>query len=315
MDYTNLSEALAFLQAGELVAFPTETVYGLGADATSIQAVSKIFQAKGRPATNPLIVHVSDAHMARRYTVGWSERADLLAKAFWPGPLTFILLKTGDIPDIVTAGRNTVGLRAPDHPIALELIKRFGRPLAAPSANRSNRVSPTTAEHVREELGTSVAMVLDGGPCRVGIESTVLDLTTDLPTLLRPGAITAAMIEEVIETSVYLSTGQTVSESVSAVSPGQQAVHYAPRTPAYRFEPHDREKIDPTDAAILPITLDADAYARQLYARLRLLDQQNLRAIFIEMPPDTPEWHAVRDRIFRATQPLESSGKLRDSCR
>lgn len=304
LDSSDLSRAVEFLQSGELVAFPTETVYGLGADATSVHAVSKIFQAKGRPPTNPLIVHVNHARMAQRYTVGWSERAELLSKAFWPGPLTFILPKTPEIPDIVTAGRNTVGLRAPDHPIALELINRFGKPLAAPSANRSNRISPTTAEHVREELGMAVAMILDGGPCRVGIESTVLDLTTDLPTLLRPGAITAAMIEEVIETSVYLSTGQTVSESESAVSPGQQMIHYAPKTPAYRFEPHDREKIDPTDAAILPITLDADAYARQLYARLRLLDQQNLKAIFIELPPDTPEWHAVRDRILRATRPL-----------
>lgn len=306
LDYTDLSRAVEFLQAGELVAFPTETVYGLGADATRVQAVSKIFQVKGRPATNPLIVHVNNARMARQYAVRWPDWAELLAKAFWPGPLTFILPKTSDIPEIVTAGRNTVGLRAPDHPIALELIHRFGKPLAAPSANRSNRVSPTTAEHVRDELGTSVAMILDGGPCRVGIESTVLDLTTDLPTLLRPGAITAAMIEEVIETPVYLSTGQTVREAESAVSPGQQAVHYAPRTPAYRFESHERDKIDPTDAAILPITLDADAYARQLYARLRLLDQQNLRAIYIELPPDTPEWHAVRDRILRATRPLES---------
>lgn len=304
MTEIEIQQAVELLKRGELVAFPTETVYGLGADATSATAVAKIFQAKGRPATNPLIVHVADAATARRYCTKWPEHAEELAAAFWPGPLTLVLHKSDAIPDIVSAGKDTVGLRSPDHPVALELLRAFDGPLAAPSANRSNRVSPTTAQHVQDELGRAVAMILDGGACRVGIESTVLDLTTDLPTILRPGAITAAMIEEVIETPVHLATGLVTSVTSAATAPGQHAIHYAPHTPAFRFDPLDRDKIDPTDAAILPITLDADAYARQLYARLRLLDEQGLRAIYIELPPDVPEWHAVRDRILRATKPL-----------
>ncbi len=299
-----IEQAADLLRRGELVAFPTETVYGLGADATNADAVRKIFAVKGRPATNPLIVHVADESIARRYCVDWPGVASKLANAFWPGPLTLVVEKSGQIPDIVTAGKQTVGLRAPDHPIAMQLLRAFDGVLAAPSANRSNRVSPTTAAHVRDEFGQSIPMILDGGACRVGIESTVLDLTTGMPTILRPGAITQQMIESAIQQSVAILPGFVQPADSPAASPGQHVIHYAPVTPAFRFDPRDRDKIDPTDAAILPITLDADRYAQQFYARLRMLDQQHLRAIYIELPPDHPDWQAIRDRILRATQPL-----------
>ncbi|MBC7784164.1 MAG: threonylcarbamoyl-AMP synthase [Burkholderiales bacterium] len=296
--------AVELLRMGKLVAFPTETVYGLGADATSDAAVAKIFAAKGRPGTNPLIVHVADESVARRYATHWPESAERLVSAFWPGPLSIVLAKADSISDLVTAGRKTVGLRSPDHALALELLRAFDGPVAAPSANRSNHVSPTTAQHVRDELGDAVDMILDGGPCAVGIESTILDLTADAPTILRPGSITREMIEEVLETPVHQPHGMIAAIDQAATSPGQHAVHYSPRTPAYRFDPQQQAQLDCTDAAILPITLDADTYARQLYARLRLLDAQQLRAIYIELPPDTEEWRAVRDRIMRATKPL-----------
>jgi L-threonylcarbamoyladenylate synthase len=195
---TDTGAAAAVLRRGGLVAFPTETVYGLGADATNADAVTKIFAAKGRPSTNPLIVHVADAAVARRYATAWPPAAAQLADRFWPGPLTLVLPKAPDIVPAVTAGLNTVGLRVPDHPVALQLLREFGGAVAAPSANRSNRVSPTTADHVREELGDAVDLVLDGGPCRVGIESTVLDLTTERPTILRPGGLSREQIEAVV---------------------------------------------------------------------------------------------------------------------
>ncbi len=304
IDPTLIARAVALLRAGELVAIPTETVYGLAADATNEKAVAKIFRAKGRPSTNPLIVHVADASVAKRYCTVWTDHAERLANAFWPGPLTIVLPKAPSIPDLVTAGKNTVGLRAPDHPLTLGLLRAFDGPLAAPSANRSNRVSPTTASHVREELGDAVSLILDGGACRVGIESTVIDLCTDTPTILRPGAITRDMIQSVLQTPVAQTIGVVISPDESASSPGQHLIHYAPITPAYRFDPQDRDKIDSADAAILPITLDPDAYARQFYARLRMLDAQGLKAIYIELPPDVPAWHAIRDRILRATMPL-----------
>ncbi len=299
-----IDQAVQLLRSGKLVAFATETVYGLGADATNASAVAKIFDAKGRPATNPLIVHVAGAEVAKRYCTDWPESAEMLAAAFWPGPISLVLPKKDLIPDIVTAGRKTVGLRSPAHLMALELLKAFDGPIAAPSANRSNRVSPTTADHVLEELGDRVDLILDGGPCLVGIESTILDLSGDAPTILRPGAITREMIEEILEIPVIQPHGIIAAIDQGASSPGQHAVHYSPKTPAFRYAPQQVSQIDTKDAAILPISLDPESYARQLYSRLRLLDSQELRAIYIELPPDAPEWHAVRDRIIRATQPL-----------
>lgn len=321
---SEIRRAVELLREGRLVALPTETVYGLGADATNPDAVASIFAAKGRPSTNPLIVHVADVETAKRYTTHWSDAAQTLAAAYWPGPLTLVLPKTPDIADIVTAGLGTVGLRAPNHPLTLGLLRAFDGPVAAPSANRSNRVSPTTAQHVRDELGDAVDLILDGGPCDVGIESTVLDLSTDVPRILRPGAITREQIESLIG-GVEVAKDRVTEVTLSAASPGQHAVHYAPRTPAFRFDTPQRGLI-PLDAPdgrrnglvaigsatdqvvtwnhVVAMPREPQLYARHLYEVLRELDALNLANLYIEMPPDTPEWTAVRDRLSRATRPL-----------
>jgi L-threonylcarbamoyladenylate synthase len=317
-----VKRAAAVLRAGGLVAFPTETVYGLGADATNAEAVAKIFAAKGRPATNPLIVHVADIETAKRYAAKWSDAAQTLAAVWWPGPLAIVVPKTPEIVDAATAGRPTVALRVPDHPLALQLLQEFGGPIAAPSANKSNHVSPTTAAHVREELGDSVDVILDGGPCAVGIESTVVDLTRGTPVILRPGGVPRRKIEAIVG-MLDVFTG-AVDPSQAAASPGQHARHYAPRTPAVRFETAQRGLIRPnapdgTSNGIMVVgTIDfvkkwgpiiampklPDVYATNFYAVLRELDGMGLREIFIEMPPARAEWEAVRDRIARATRPL-----------
>lgn len=309
------------------MAFPTETVYGLGADATNPLAIEKIYQTKGRPSTNPLIVHVASAEVARRYAAEWPVEAARLAERFWPGPLTIVLPKRRVIPDNATAGLPTVGLRVPGHPLALELLRAFDGPLAAPSANRSTRVSPTTARHVREEFphseaaggaaGNEPAMILDGGPCDVGIESTVLDLTPPVPTILRPGCVTAAELEPVI--GEVRTHSASVDESTAAASPGQHHIHYAPHTPTYRFERPQRGMISgegrgvillPPQGAfagpgpVVALADDPEEYAKHLYATLRWFDGEGLRAIYVEMPPDRPEWAAVRDRLMRATRPM-----------
>ena len=330
MNSTRIDQAVAVLRAGGLVAFPTETVYGLGADATNAQAVRRIFAAKGRPATNPLIVHVADEQVARRYAAVWPDEATRLAREFWPGPLTLVVLRGQRIRPEVTAGLETVGLRAPDHPLALKLLRAFDGPLAAPSANRSGRVSPTTAEHVRHELGEAVDLVLDGGACKVGIESTVLDLTSGTPAILRPGAVTQQQIEEVIGPVELVTTSVDLSQP--ACSPGQQAVHYSPTTPAFRFQADDATRLiqwldehsTETTAVLLTegsgilsgapssaaprhfdfLSPDPQEYARELYSALRRADAVGGAAIFIELPPPTPQWTAVRDRILRATRPL-----------
>jgi L-threonylcarbamoyladenylate synthase len=308
-----IQRAVELLKAGRLVAFPTETVYGLGADAMNPEAVARIFQAKGRPSTNPLIAHIADAQTARQYVRDWPDEAQWLAQRFWPGPLTIILPKPpagpARIPGMATAGRDTVALRVPSHPIALELLRRFGRPIAAPSANRSTRVSPTTAQHVRDELGDSVDLILDGGPCDVGIESTVIDLSVEPPTILRPGSITRVQIEaEIGPITVFAGS---VDPKLAAASPGQHSVHYAPRAEAYRFDTADWPLIDAIEsrgaAFLIPgktMPDDPAKYARILYRELRRLDEQGTQTIYIEMPPDTPEWAAVRDRLNRATKPL-----------
>ncbi len=315
-----IDRAVDLLRAGSLVAFPTETVYGLGADARQATAIARVFAVKGRPITNPLIVHVADQSIARRFARIWPETASLLARAFWPGPLTLVLPKADTIVPGATAGQPTVGLRVPDHPLALRLLSAFDGPVAAPSANRSNRISPTTAEHVRHELGDSVDLILDGGPCRVGIESTVLDLTGAVPSILRPGQISLAQIANVIG-KVHLRSGLLAPDQ-PARSPGQQPMHYAPRTPAFRFDPACAFSPDPSAGALLitasgpwgyAITLpdNPERYANGLYAALRSLDERNLPAIYIELPSDTPEWAAIRDRLFRATRPGLPAGRVR----
>lgn len=314
-----IDRAVEVLRRGGLVGLPTETVYGLGADATNAAAVARVFAVKGRPATNPLIAHVASVEVARRYVMDWPRSAQRLADQFWPGPLTIVLPRrtqplpeAGLIVDAVTAGRGTVALRVPAHGLTLEVLRAFDRAVAAPSANRSTRVSPTTAGHVRDELGDAVDLVLDGGACSVGIESTVIDLTPARPRILRPGQVTRAMIEALIG-SVDDASDTILPVDTAAVSPGQHERHYAPVTAAFRFEAADRLKLPLESAAVLEITPDAESYARQFYARLRLLDTQQLRAIYIEMPPDTPAWAAVRDRIRRATRPLPTERSVESS--
>ena len=329
---SEIKRAVSVLRAGGLVAFPTETVYGLGADARRSEAVQKIFAAKGRPPTNPLIVHVSGVAMGKLYAKEWPDTARRLAQRFWPGPLTLVLPRYRTIAAEVSAGLDTVGLRMPNHPLALELIQRFDGPIAAPSANRSNHLSPTTAQHVREELGDGVDLILDGGPCRVGIESTVLDLTGTRPVILRPGGITRAQIEKIIGP---IDVKDMVTEvTTPASSPGQHETHYSPREPAYRFTRDQIEIVlrDANDPAKAPAAIlffgDVPAsarrttfnglsqtstsprtYARQIYGMLRQLDQFNPDRIFVEMPPEEPDWVAVRDRLTRATRPLSRLGR------
>lgn len=288
-----IARAAELLRAGELVAFPTETVYGLGANALDAQAVQRIYAAKGRPSTSPLIVHVDSIEMARGLAAEWPETAEKLAFAFWPGPLTLVVRKQPHVPDAATAGLPSVGLRMPAHPVALSLIAAAGVPLAAPSANRFTALSPTTAAHVERALGERVAMTLDGGPCMVGIESTVVSVTGARPVLLRPGMITAAQIEAVVG-----ALGEAAPSSVAGhISPGLHPKHYSPRTPvliAGRDDVSPGARLAHLDAAALP--------AAELYATLHRLDEEGYDAILVTLPPDTPEWAAVRDRLTRAAE-------------
>lgn len=317
-----IDEAAEILRSGGLVAFATETVYGLGADATNPEAVARIFAAKGRPSTNPLIVHAADSAMARVHTADWPEHAEMLAEQFWPGPLTLVLPRASDIPDIVTAGRDTVAIRVPEPPVVRALIARVGVPIAAPSANRSMGLSPTTAKHVADDLGDRVDLILDSGPTTIGLESTVLDLTTREPRILRPGPITAGELQHVLG---GLRVREVVGDSAATddrplPSPGMMAVHYAPRTPAYRLEDATRLPeiewsegmalvvVGEHDTAGLPSWLstfvleDPVAAARGLYATLHECDRLGLSRILVVLPPDRPEWRAIRDRLQRATR-------------
>jgi L-threonylcarbamoyladenylate synthase len=277
-----------------LVAFPTETVYGLGANALDPAAIEKIYIAKGRPSSSPLIVHVSSIEMARSLVRDWPERAEQLARIFWPGPLTLVLPKQKHVPDRLTAGLDTVGIRMPAHPIAQALISEAGVPIAAPSANVFGGLSPTTAQHVRDGLGERVAMVLDGGPSKVGIESTVLSLAGPDAVLLRPGMVTQQEIGAVIGAVKVLASAPGGAHS----SPGLHARHYSPKTPLYLIE---AGKL-PKSGRGLCIQMPADprAYAAVLYERLHAADAQGWDWIALERPPDTEQWAAIRDRLERA---------------
>ena len=292
----SVDEAAALIRAGKLVAFPTETVYGLGANALDATAVARIFEAKGRPKTSPLIVHVDSVEMARGLAAEWPPAADILSKRYWPGPLTLVVPKRPSIPDIVTAGLPTVGLRMPAHPLALELIRAAGVPIAAPSANRFTELSPTLAGHVPVGLAD---YVLDGGPARVGIESTVLSLA-GAPTLLRPGVIPLTEIESLIGP---VNTAEDPAEGAHA-APGMPRRHYRPATPLYLVAPGDRPPAH--CGAFLRIghemPSDPVAYAAALYETLHRLDVAQFAGIAVEQPPDTPEWAGVRDRLRRAAR-------------
>lgn len=320
-DPAAIAEAAELLRRGGLVAFPTETVYGLGAHALDAEAVGRIFAAKGRPASNPLIVHVADTEAARRLASEWPARAERLAARFWPGPLTLVVPKAASVPPVVTADGDTVGVRVPAHPAALDLLRAAGVPVAAPSANRSEEVSPTTAQHVADSLGDRVDLILDGGPTEVGLESTVVDVTVSPPRLLRPGMITAAMLRGVVG-KVILRTA-TPHEAGVARSPGQRARHYAPRTPLVlmstgrmlerlrkddgllcrTIEPPD-SRVDWRVAGIIALPNDPAGYAARLYAALREMDvTPGVNRIVVETPPAEPEWAAIRDRLLRAAAP------------
>lgn len=310
-DEAGIARAVRVLRDGGLVGFPTETVYGLGADASNPEAVRRIFDAKGRPADHPLIVHLAAPSQVVEWARDVPPDAAALAEAFWPGPLTLILPRASCVSDLVTGGQDTVGLRVPSHPVAHRLLQAFGGGLAGPSANRFGRISPTTAEHVRDDLGERVDLILDGGPSQVGIESTIVDVTGGAPRVLRPGMITAARIEAVLRRG--LATDQAGAPRVS----GSLASHYAPRTPTV-LVPGDRlvETVTPTDAVLAhhlkPFSIDACLwidlpddpviYARDLYACLRRLDVSGCARILIEDVPAAGDWIAIRDRLNRAAR-------------
>jgi L-threonylcarbamoyladenylate synthase len=303
MDRATIERAAQLLRQGGLVAFPTETVYGLGANALDPAAVRRIFEVKGRPATSPLIVHVDSLEMARELASEWPAEAEALAVRHWPGPLTLVVPKTGRIPAIVTAGLPTVGLRMPAHPVALELIAAAGVPIAAPSANRFTGLSPTAAEHVRLSLGDAVDMIVDGGSTPVGIESTVLWLAGRPPKLLRPGMISKEEIEALIG-----PVEEAGAVEGAHPSPGMHRKHYSPRTRLLLIRspeeaPAGRGAVMShcAGAGVLE-TMPADprGYAAALYAALHRLDQQGYDWIAVVEPPETPAWAGIRDRLIRA---------------
>lgn len=309
-----IERAVRLLNAGELVAFPTETVYGLGADADDAAAVARIFAAKGRPASHPLIVHVSNLASARGYAGGLPDSALRLAEAFWPGPLTLVVPKSARTLAAVTGGQDTVALRAPAHPVARALLAAFGRGIAAPSANRYGRISPTRADDVREELGERVALVLDGGDCEVGLESTIVACLDGRVTLLRPGAVSRPQIADVVGKVSGADSG-------SPRAPGRERSHYAPRTPLAivngaelnreiesalkRGErlavlTHAVAPVAPDRITWRPLPAEAARYGHALYATLRALDRAGAARILVEAVPATEAWAAVADRLGRA---------------
>jgi L-threonylcarbamoyladenylate synthase len=290
-----LQRAAELIRQGGLVAFPTETVYGLGANALDADAVRRIFEAKRRPWASPLIVHVSDEAMARTLTAEWPIMARHLAREFWPGPLTLVLKKASIVPDVVTASLDSVAVRMPAHPIALQLIRAAGVPIAAPSANRFSELSPTSADHVRASLGDQVDLILDGGPTTVGIESTVVSLHRNPPVVLRPGMITKEQVEQV--TGIRFESELNLPQIVE--SPGQNPRHYAPRT---RFLLLDRGSQPPEGRGrFLVLSKNPKEFAATLYAELHKADREGWDWIAIERPSDTPEWAGILDRLQRAT--------------
>jgi len=312
--------AIDHLRAGRLVAFPTETVYGLGADAGNPDAVRRIFAAKGRPADHPVIVHLYDTAELGRWARSVPDGARKLAATFWPGPLTLILPRAPDVSDVVTGGQDSVGLRVPAHPVARALLRAFGGGLAAPSANRFGRISPTTAQHVADDLGDAAAQILDGGACAVGIESTIVAFVGDVPVLLRPGGIDVHDLHRVL--------GRTpgVAGDAAPRASGTLASHYAPRTPAdlvganalraeiLQLGARDesiavlaRTVARPSDFPGVWLRAPADpaAFAHDLYANMRTLDAANADVILIEQVPDDDGWLAVRDRLERATRGMD----------
>jgi L-threonylcarbamoyladenylate synthase len=312
--------AAELLRAGEVVALPTETVYGLAANALDARAVARIFEIKGRPAHNPIIVHVAGVGMAERCVQEWPALAERLAKAFWPGPLTLVLPRSSVIPDVVTAGGSTVGVRWPSHPFMQAVIQECSFPLAAPSANLSTRVSPTNAAHVRKQLGNRIGLIIDGGQSQVGIESTVLDISGVPPRLLRPGMIHE---QALVAVTGELAVGQRANGSVLK-SPGLLRKHYSPKARlvvwSWRDEPelcrrgaesgvraagihiiaHTKVPTGAGFGRVSVIPHDVEAFARALYGELHECDEAGAELIVVEALPQTNEWHAIADRLNRA---------------
>ena len=322
-----VERASALLRAGELVALPTETVYGLAANALDPQAVARIFETKGRPTENPIIVHVASVEMARRCVSAWPETAEKLAHAFWPGPLTLVLPRSAEIPDIVTAGGDTVGVRWPSHPFIQAVIRKCGFPLAAPSANPSNQVSPTNAEHVCKMLGGKIRLIVDGGQSQVGIESTVIDVSVAPPRMLRPGMIHA---ESILAVTGSLHSGKS-NEGDLLKSPGQLPKHYSPKarlvlwswsnekdldrqlrafrgtgfdgpveTSHCHIITHTQVPLIGTFGRVSVIPHDSEAFARAIYGELHRCDEEGARLIIVERLPETADWQAISDRLNRA---------------
>lgn len=294
---SEVAAAAYALRSGNLVVVPTETVYGLAADALNPDAIQRIFEAKGRPAWNPLIVHV--ASLAEVEKLAFSPPTlEQLGHAFWPGPLTVVLHKRALVPDIVTAGLATVAIRVPRHPLFLDVLREFGGAVAAPSANLFTELSPTSADQLSDRIRASAALVLDGGACEVGIESTVLDLSEEQPAVLRQGMLTTD------EISAVLGMAVGVASSGGERSPGQHPRHYAPRTPIRIVtQLGDAPGLgfgEPRISAQIQMPPTPKAYARELYAALYQLDQLDLKEIFVEAVPEAPEWEAIRDRLARA---------------
>ena len=311
--------ATELLRAGEVVALPTETVYGLAANALDARAVVRIFEIKGRPATNPVIVHVADLAMARACAAEWPVLADRLATAFWPGPLTLVLPRAPRIPDVVTADGSTVGIRWPSHPFMQAVIRACGFPLAAPSANPSNQISPTNAEHVREHLGGEVPLIVDGGQAQIGIESTVIDISVSPPRLLRPGMIHA---ESLLAVTGKLDCADDSTAGATLKSPGLLRKHYSPkarliirswtdqadlinalapfRLPPERINIIAHTRIPEGFPRVSVIPHDAEAFARAIYAELHRCDTEGAALIVVEALPETVEWQAIADRLRRA---------------
>lgn len=292
----SIDRALDVLRSGGLVAIPTETVYGLAADASNESAVRRIFAAKGRPADHPLIVHVASAQHLQHWAAEVSPAARALADTCWPGPLTLLVPRAAHVLDVVTGGRPTVGVRVPAHPMALELLERFGGGLAAPSANRFGRVSPTTAQHVVDDLGDAVDLVLDGGPCPVGVESTIVDCTTDPPQVLRPGGIPTEQVAELLGGALAGASGPSRAS-------GMLESHYAPAARVLLFETAEEAAgaaATTPGAVVIDRTSDLAAYARSLYADLRAADRAGAAVIAAVLPPPSGLGHAIRDRLSKA---------------
>ena len=320
-----VKRAAELLRAGEVVALPTETVYGLAANALDEKAVAKIFRIKSRPANNPIIVHIASVEMAKRCVKAWPNPAEQLARAFWPGPLTLVLPRAKEIPGIVTAGGTTVGVRWPGHPFIQAVIRECGFPLAAPSANLSSRVSPTNAGHVRQQLGDKISLIVDGGQSQVGIESTVLDLTVSPPRVLRPGMIHAESLAAVTG-EVRSQKSEVRSKNSKALpSPGLLKKHYSPKARLLVLSWRDAADLNFQLSTLNPQLLGchviahthipsgekfarvsvipraAAAFARAIYAELHRCDAEGAALIVVEAPPDLPEWSGITDRLRRAS--------------